>query len=163
MSTLFPEVNEKIAEQEKKMNDLNLNNLEEIFSKTDKGEVPKELKLFVGGLNNEFKNKVRTLGISTSSNDFLDFLQSDICADLITVNKLKIHIESGTIYHDNADTNENIYGFFKNQEDKIKKWIHFEFVLTDYYEDYFIKYLVNIKNGKDEKYDILIKRKNQNI
>ena len=81
MSTLFPEANKKIAEQEKKMNDLNLNNLEEIFSKTDKGEVPKELKLFVGGLNNEFTYKVRTLGISTSSNDFLDFLQSDICAD----------------------------------------------------------------------------------
>ena len=82
---------------------------------------------------------------------------------LITVNKLKIHIESGTIYHNNADANENIYGFFKNQEDKIKKWIHFEFVLTDDYKDYFIKYLVNIKNGKDGKYDILIKKKNQNI
>ena len=63
------------------MNDLNLNNLEEIFSETDKDEVPKELKLFVGGLNNEFTYKVRTLGISTSSNDFLDFLLSDICAD----------------------------------------------------------------------------------
>ena len=81
MSTLFPEANKKIAEQEKKMNDLNLNNLEEIFSETDKDEVPKELKLFVGGLNNEFTYKVRTLGISTSSNDFLDFLLSDICAD----------------------------------------------------------------------------------
>ena len=47
---LFPEANEKIAEQEEKINDLPLNNLEEIFSKIDKGEIPKELKFFVGGL-----------------------------------------------------------------------------------------------------------------
>ena len=118
---LFPEANEKIAEQEEKINDLPLNNLEEIFSKIDKGEIPKELKFFVGGLNNEFENRVRSLGISTDSNDFLDFFQPDICADLMTVNKLKIHIESGNIYHNNTDTNESIYGFFENQEDETKK------------------------------------------
>ena len=43
-----------IAEQEGKINDLPLNNLEEIFSKINKDEIPKELKFFVGGLNNEF-------------------------------------------------------------------------------------------------------------
>ena len=73
----------------------------------------------------------------------------------MTVNKLKIHIESGNIYHNNTDTNESIYGFFKNQEDETKKWIDFEFVLPDDYEDYFMKYLVNIKDGEDEKYDML--------
>ena len=67
---LFPEANEKVAGQEEKINDLPLNNLEEIFSKIDKGEIPKELKFFVGGLNNEFENRI-------SSNDFLDFLQSE--------------------------------------------------------------------------------------
>ena len=78
MSKLFPEANEKIAQQEEKIDDLPLNNLEEIFSKIDKGEIPKELNFFVGGLNNEFENRVRSLGISTGSNNFLDFLQSDI-------------------------------------------------------------------------------------
>ena len=53
-SKLFPETNENIAEQEGKINDLPLNNLEEIFSKIDKDEIPKELKFFAGGLNNEF-------------------------------------------------------------------------------------------------------------
>ena len=54
LSKLFPEANEKTAEQEEKINELPFNNLEEIFSKIDKGEIPKELKFFVGGLNNEF-------------------------------------------------------------------------------------------------------------
>ena len=60
----------------------------------------------------------------------------------MTVNKLKIHVESGNIYHNNTDTNESIYGFFENQEDETKKRIDFEFVLADDYEDYFMKYLV---------------------
>ena len=54
----------KITEQEKKKNDLPLNSLEKTFSKVDKGEIPKELKLFVCGLNNEFKNRVRSLVIN---------------------------------------------------------------------------------------------------
>ena len=62
-------------------------------------------------------------------------------------NKLKIHVESGNIYHDNNDTNESIYGFFENQEDETKRWIGFEIVLSDD--------LVNIKDGNDEKYDML--------
>ena len=155
LSKLFLKSTKKIAEQEEKINDLPLNNLEEIFSKIDKGEIPKELKFFVGGLNNEFENRVRLLGISTGSNDLLDFRKSDISADLMMVNKLKIHIDSGNIYHNNTDTNESIYGFFKNQEDETKKWIDFEFILSDDYKDYFMKYLVNIKDGEDEKYDML--------
>ena len=39
-----------------------------MFSKIDQGEIPKELKFFVGGRNNEFENRVRSLGISTSLN-----------------------------------------------------------------------------------------------
>ena len=60
-------------------------------------------------------------------------------------NKLKIHVERGNIYDDNNDTNETIYGFFGNQEDETKRWIDFEFVMSDDYDDYFMKYLVNIK------------------
>ena len=158
LNRLFPEANEKIAEQEEKIGDLPLNNLVDILSKIDKGEIPKELNFFVGGLNNEFENRVRSLGISTSSSEFLDFLQSDICADIMKANKLKIHVESGNIYHDNNDTNKSIYSFFENQENETKKRIDFDFVLSDDHGDYFMKYLVNIKDGNDEKYDILTNR-----
>ena len=70
-------------------------------------------------------------------------------------NKLKIHVESGNIDHNNTNTNESIYSFFKNQEDETKKLIDFEFILSDDYNDNFMKYLVNIKDGEDEKYDML--------
>ena len=73
LSKLFPEANRKIAEQEEKVNDLPLNNLENFFSKIDKGEIPKELKFFVGGLNNEFENRLRSLGISTTQTIFWIF------------------------------------------------------------------------------------------
>ena len=126
LSKLFLEASEKIAEQEEKMNDLPLKNIGEIFSKKKQDEVPKELKFFVGVLSNEFKN---TVGTSTSSSKFLDFLQSENCTDFMKASKLKIHIESGDIYHNNTDTNESIYSYFEGQEDETKKWIDFEFVL----------------------------------
>ena len=43
LNRLFPEANEKIAEQEEKIDNLPLQNLLDIFSKIDKGEIPKEL------------------------------------------------------------------------------------------------------------------------
>ena len=128
----------------KKINNLPLKNIGEIFSKIGQGEVPKKLKFFVGGLSNAIENRVRSLGVSTSSNEFLDFLQSEICADLKKANKLKIHVESGNIYHNNTDSNESIYRFFETREDETKKWIDFEFILSDDNNDYFMKYLQKV-------------------
>ena len=133
LSKLFPEANEKIAEQEEKINNLPLKNIGEIFSKIDQGEVPKELEFFLGGLSNEFENRVRSLGVSTNSGEFLDFLQSKSCAEFMKANKLKIHVGSGNIYND-RDTNESIYSFFEAQEDETKKWIDFEFILLKFYK-----------------------------
>ena len=155
LSKLFPEAKEKIAEPEEKINNLPLKNIGKCFSKIDQGEVSKKLKFFVGGLSNKFENRVRSLGISTSSSEFLDFLQSEICADLIKANKIKIHVESGNIYHNNTNTIESKYSFFEAQEDETKKWIDFDFILSDDYDDYFMKYLINIKDGEDEKNDML--------
>ena len=70
-------------------------------------------------------------------------------------NKLKIHAESGNIYHSNTNTNESIYSFFEAQEDETKRWIDFEFIVSDEYNDYFMKYLINITDGKDEKCEML--------
>ena len=46
--------------------------------------------------------------------------------------------------------------FFENQEDKTKQFLEsFELIITDSYDDYFIKYLINIKDENDDKFDIL--------
>ena len=45
--------------------------------------------------------------------DFSDFLQTAECEEILVQNKLKIHVESGNIFHNNIDTNESIYSFFQ--------------------------------------------------
>ena len=68
-------------------------------------------------------NLTAKLGISTNSVDFKNFLQSDICEDLMKNKKLKIHVDIGHIFHNNVDTNERIFDFFENQEDETKQFL----------------------------------------
>ena len=35
-------------------------------------------------------------------------------------NKRKIHVDTGHIFHNNIDTNESIFDFFENQQNKTK-------------------------------------------
>ena len=108
------------------------------MSKTDKGEVTKQLNFFEGGENIEFENRVKSIGLSTNSIQFLDFLQSYFCQEILIQNKLKIHIETGNIFFNNLDTNESIYNFFQKQENIEKVNMHSnKFTFTDSYEDYF--------------------------
>ena len=85
------------------------------MSKTDKGEVPKQLN-FSKEEKTKFKSRVKSIGLSTNSIQFLDFLQSYFCQEILIQNKLKIHIETGNIFFNNLDTNESIYNFFQKQE-----------------------------------------------
>ena len=156
LAKLFPDVDEKITDKnDQSINQLRLSDLSETLSKIDKDEVPKQLEFFEGGISREFETNVRSIGLSSDSIEFLDFLQSDVCEDLLKNNKLKIHVESENIYHDNNDTNKSLYLFFQQQEDQTKKWVDYEFILDESYEDYFMKYLVNINQNEDQKYDTL--------
>ena len=56
---------------DQKINELPIPELTEIFSKIDKGEVPKQLEFFEGGQNKEFENKVKPTGLSIDSIEFL--------------------------------------------------------------------------------------------
>ena len=116
---LFPDVGENINPiNTSKIPQLTFDQLSEILSKIDKGEVPKQLDSFEGGPNQEFESRAQLLGLSTNSSKLLDYLLSGFCEDLLKNNRLKIHIETGNIYYDNNDTNESIYGFFQQQEDE---------------------------------------------
>ena len=52
-------------------------------------------------------------------------------------NKLKIHVQSGNIYHNNTNTNESINSFSEAQENKTIKQIDFEVIISDDFNDYF--------------------------
>ena len=69
--------------------------------------------MFEGGQNKEFEDKVKLIGLSTDSIEFLEFLQSDFCQEIFIENKLKIRIETGNIFFNNLDTNESIDDFFQ--------------------------------------------------
>ena len=97
----------------------------------------KQLEMFEGGQSKEFENKVKSTSLSTDSTEFLEFLQSSFCQQLLTENKLKIHIKSRNIFFNNSDTSESIYGFFQQQENQSKANIKYHFTFTDSYKYYF--------------------------
>ena len=51
LSKLFPEANEKMIEQENETPKLPIQELEQFFSKIDRGEIPKQLKIFTRGIS----------------------------------------------------------------------------------------------------------------
>ena len=55
---------------------------------------------------------------------FVDFLQSDYCKEVLQSNDLKIHIETGNIYNEDTDTNESVFEFVKNQQYTSKGFIN---------------------------------------
>ena len=115
----------------------------------------KQLEMFEGGQSKEFENKVKSTGLSTDSTEFLEFLQSSFCQQLLTENKLKIHIKSRNIFFNNSDTSESIYGFFQQQENQSKANIKYHFTFTDSYKDYFEWLVHGFKGNEDQKYNIL--------
>ena len=71
--------------------------------------MPEELNYFIA--------KLKHLGLNGDMQKFTEFLTSDYCASILSEIKLTIHIETGNIYYDNYNTNENIYDFIFVQED----------------------------------------------
>ena len=118
MQEIFPNVKEVIKEDS---NDLKekIDDLNKILDKIGKGEDEDDQKLFeseffTSGKNQKFDKYIGNFGLSSDNSEFLDFLQSDFCNELLESNDLKIHIETGNIYFKNIDTNESIFEFFKN-------------------------------------------------
>ena len=98
----------------------------------NKSEIPFELEFFVGGEENvDLQSKIIQLGVDEDGLEFLSYLQSDYCGELMKTNKIKIHIESGNLFFDNVNSNESIYGFFLAQLDSTKKLIPVEFEISD--------------------------------
>ena len=79
LSKLFPKVqdgsaNITLENDVDKINGLPIPTLTDILSKIGKGEVPKQLEFFECGQNREFENKVKLIGLSADSIEYLDIL-----------------------------------------------------------------------------------------
>ena len=82
-------------------------------------------------------------------------MQSDQCKQILVNNKLKIHIETGNIYHDNQDTNDSILDFFFNQQNQIREVISFDIVYGESYTDYFNWLIKGFDSYQKNKFDVL--------
>ena len=123
--------------------------------KTTDTDFEMDLDFFAGGDKNKkklIKNAVSYVGKLNDSNKlFAEYLSSNIGAHVLSINKLKIHLESGQFFHDNNITNESIYDFFLKQQDQTKKELLIEVPVGNDFEVYVRELLANVV---DDDYDI---------
>ena len=95
-----------------------------------------------------FEGVSKNVGIINDSNQkFLEFLTSNFGKNLLTKNKMQIHIDSGQIFHNNKITSETLYDFLKRQQDLNKKELKVNLPIGDDFNYYVREILSNIKDN----------------
>ena len=124
-------------------------------TKTVDESLDMDLDFYVGGDKNSKKlmvNAVSYIGELNNSNKmFLQYLSSNFGANILSKNKLKIHLESGQFFHNNIITNESIYDFLLKQQDETKKELLIQVPVGNDFEVYVRELLTNVK---DDDYDL---------
>ena len=77
----------------------------------DEGNVPDNIYFFSGGESDNFYRALEFVGLSPMNKEFGAFLISGLGRQVMTENKLSIHVESGDIFYENRNTGENFYNF----------------------------------------------------
>ena len=72
----------------------------------------------------------------------------------MTSNSLSIHIESGNIFYENFNTNENFYSFLLAQQDETKAIIPKRIAYHYSFEKYIKNYLPSFSVDDIEKFDL---------
>ena len=159
LQQLFPDV-EKISEQNKRADvSPDFENLSETLTAISRNEIiPFEFEFFKGGNDEKFADIIRGIDSSSNTNEFLNFLQSNICKKLLEDNKLKIHTETGNIYYDNNDTNESIHNFIFAQTNPISGEIDHAFTFDCNYTTYFQWLTDAFNESTKNKLDIFTKK-----
>ena len=120
----------------------------------DGGE-PIDLDFFCGGEKNKQKlleNATKNIGILNDSNKkFIDYLTSKYGDFVLSKNKIKIHLESGQIFHDNNITSKSFYDFLNNQQDLTKKELDIDIPVSNDFNKYVREILTDVV---DDDYDL---------
>ena len=83
-----------------------------MFKELNDRKISEEFNFFEGG---------RNIGILNESNEnFSDYLLSHFAREVLSKNKMKIHLDTRNIYYNNLNMTESIYSFMSVQEDEIK-------------------------------------------
>ena len=119
------------------------------------GNEPIDLDFFCGGEKNKqklYENATKNIGVLNNSNKkFIDYLTSKYGDFVLSKNKIKIHLESGQIFHDNNITNESFYDFLNNQQDLNKKELDITIPIGNDFSVYVREILTDVV---DDDYDL---------
>ena len=153
----FPDVDATIKERESSFKERteNIEELVEKIGKNEESELTFEFGFFNGGENLKFDSFLQRFGLNTENYEFIKFLQSEYCKEIMQSNNLKIHIETGNIYYDDKDTNESIFDFIQNQQNPSKGIIKLDFEYSGNLINCY-KWIINEFDAIDKtNYDIL--------
>ena len=119
------------------------------------GEVPENIYFFYGGESEGFVKALEFLGINPSNREFAAFLLSDLGRKTMTQNKLSIHVDSGDIFYNNHNTEENFYSFLLSQQNDEGAFVPQKFSYSNTFEKYITSFLQNFSIDDQEKFDLL--------
>ena len=82
----------------------------------------------------------------------------------MTQNKLSIHVESGDVFYDNHNTEENFYSFSLSQQNDEAAYVPKKFSYNNTFEKYITSFLQNLKTRSTTKKNLTcLPSKTQNI
>ena len=91
---------------------------EDIKEAFDEGRVPENIYFFYVWESENFYQALEFVGLSPINREFGAFLMSHLGRQVMTQNKLSVHVESGAIFYENHNAGENFYNFlFAQQND----------------------------------------------
>ena len=92
------------------------------YEDINESKVPTDLEFYCGGENkNVFKVSFLPRILKKSTKKFIGFITSEIAEEFCFQNKLPTNIEIGNIYYEILNTNESIYDFLLQKQDKTKQ------------------------------------------
>ena len=118
------------------------------------GEVPESIYFFYGGDSQNFVDALEFIGLSPINREFAAFLLSDLGRQVMTQNKLSIHVESGDTFYDNQNTEENFYSFLLSQQNDEAAYVPKNFSNSNTFGKYVTDFL-QFSIDDQEKFDLL--------
>ena len=118
------------------------------------GQVPESIYFFYGGDSQNFVDALEFIGLSPINREFAAFLLSDLGRQVMTQNKLSIHVESGDTFYDNQNTEENFYSFLLSQQNDEAAYVPKNFSNSNTFGKYVTDFL-QFSIDDQEKFDLL--------
>ena len=96
------------------------------------------------------------MSLSNNNREFIAFLISETGQNIMKNNSLTLHIESGNIFYQNFNTNENFYNFLLAQQDETKAIVLKRISYHNSFKRYSQNFLPSFSIDDVEKLDLYV-------